>query len=217
MHQSNGINIPDYITEISEKAFYLNNINKLTIPSTVNKLQSDAFGDNPIEELTIKDSEQALGIVGYIDFGNNLKKVYLGRNLDGKLNYTFCNNPMEELTLGKKVTEFCQDLYGCGNLKQVTCLSIIPPVANDDKDYIFYDTNYQNCTLCVPAESLDAYRNAQVWKEFLNISGTATGINSIVADDKDADTTYYDIEGRKIQTPVKGHLYITNKGKKVVF
>lgn len=213
----NEISIPANITEISERAFYWNNISKLTIPSAVNKLQGNAFGSNPIEELTIEDSEQALSIAGYQDFGTTLKKVYLGRNLDSKQNYTFYNNPMEELTLGKEVTEFSQNLYGCDNLKQVTCLSIIPPVANDDQDYIFWETNYQNCTLCVPAESVDAYKNAQIWKEFLNISGTATSIKGVVADDKDADTIYYDLEGRMIQNPTKGHLYITNKGKKVVF
>ncbi len=53
---------------------------------------------------------------------------------------------------------------------------------------------------------------------YINIIVTeSTGINGVVADDKDADTIYYDLEGRKIQNPAKGHLYITNKGKKVVF
>ena len=53
---------------------------------------------------------------------------------------------------------------------------------------------------------------------YINIIITEpTGINSVVADDKDADTIYYDLEGRKIQTPAKGNIYITNKGKKVVF
>lgn len=121
------------------------------------------------------------------------------------------------MTLGKDVTEFCQNLYGCNNLKQVTCLSTVPPIANDDKDYIFWDTNYQNCILCVPAESLDAYKNAQVWKDFLNISGTATGINYVFTNKNNTDTIYYDLMGRKIQTPTKGNIYITNKGKKVVF
>lgn len=53
---------------------------------------------------------------------------------------------------------------------------------------------------------------------YINITVTEpTGINDVDADDKGADINYYDLEGRKIQNPVKGHLYITNKGKKVVF
>ena len=212
----NEVKIPTDITEIGERVFYWNNISKLTIPSTVNKLQSNAFGDNPIEELTIEDSEQALSIDGYMDFGTRLKNVYLGRNLDSKQNYTFYNNPIEDMTLGKNVAEFYQNLYGCNNLKKVTCLSTVPPIANDDKDYIFWDNHYQNCTLCVPAESLETYKNASIWKNFLNISGTATSINSIFTNKNNADTIYYDLEGRKIQTPTKGNIYITNKGQKVV-
>ena len=219
----NEVSLPANITEISENAFYWNNISKLTIPSTVNKLQSHAFGNNPIEELTIDDSEQVLSIDGYQDFGTSLKRVYLGRNLEGMVNYglkyneTFYNNSIEKLTLGKDVTEFYQDLFTCYDLKQITCLSIVPPIVDKENYLVFRDTHYQNCTLYVPAESLDAYKNAQVWKDFLNISGTATGINGVITDDKDADIIYYDLEGRKIQNPVKGHLYITNKGKKVVF
>jgi immune inhibitor A len=47
----------------------------------------------------------------------------------------------------------------------------------------------------------------------------ATGIENTLLD-KDATSTpteYFDLEGRKIATPLKGHLYITNKGKKVIY
>lgn len=47
----------------------------------------------------------------------------------------------------------------------------------------------------------------------------ATGIENTLLD-KDASSTpteYFDLEGRKIATPLKGHLYITNKGKKVIY
>ena len=47
----------------------------------------------------------------------------------------------------------------------------------------------------------------------------ATGIENTLLD-KDATSTpteYFDLEGRKIAIPLKGHLYITNKGKKVIY
>lgn len=47
----------------------------------------------------------------------------------------------------------------------------------------------------------------------------ATGIENTLLD-KDATSTsteYFDLEGKKIATPLKGHLYITNKGKKVIY
>lgn len=52
-----------------------------------------------------------------------------------------------------------------------------------------------------------------------NVDKEAVGIviveNDGVATDK--PTIYFDLEGRKIQTPARGHLYITNKGQKIVF
>ena len=52
-------------------------------------------------------------------------------------------------------------------------------------------------------------------KAYLTVTA-ATAIREIDSSDN-TTVIYYDLEGRKIQTPVKGHLYITNKGKKVVF
>lgn len=46
----------------------------------------------------------------------------------------------------------------------------------------------------------------------------ATGIEqAIVKKEDNSSTEYYNLEGKKIETPQKGHLYITNKGKKILF
>lgn len=45
-----------------------------------------------------------------------------------------------------------------------------------------------------------------------------TGISSAIVDKADHQPTqYFDLEGRKVETPQKGHLYITNKGKKIMY
>ena len=53
-----------------------------------------------------------------------------------------------------------------------------------------------------------------------NVDKEAAGIVIVEKDGMAADnkpTIYYDLEGRKIETPAKGHLYITNKGQKIMF
>ena len=46
----------------------------------------------------------------------------------------------------------------------------------------------------------------------------STGISHAIVDNADnRPTQYFDLEGRKIETPQKGHLYITNKGKKIIY
>ncbi len=44
-----------------------------------------------------------------------------------------------------------------------------------------------------------------------------TGISGVTLDGNDADLIYFDLEGRKVKTPQKGHVYITNKGDKIAF
>lgn len=44
-----------------------------------------------------------------------------------------------------------------------------------------------------------------------------SGIRDITTKDENEDTELYDLEGRKIQVPQKGHIYITNKGQKIAF
>lgn len=53
---------------------------------------------------------------------------------------------------------------------------------------------------------------------FIKITVTeASGIHGVTIEDENENTEFYDLEGRKIQTPQKGHVYITNKGQKIAF
>lgn len=53
---------------------------------------------------------------------------------------------------------------------------------------------------------------------FIKITVTeASGIHGVTIEDENEDTEFYDLEGRKIQTPQKGRVYITNKGQKIAF
>ena len=53
---------------------------------------------------------------------------------------------------------------------------------------------------------------------FITITVTeASGIHGVTIEDENENTEFYDLEGRKIQTPQKGRVYITNKGQKIAF
>lgn len=53
---------------------------------------------------------------------------------------------------------------------------------------------------------------------FIKITVTeASGIHGVTIEDENENTEFYDLEGRKIQTPHKGRVYITNKGQKIAF
>ena len=75
----------------------------------------------------------------------------------------------------------------------VMCLSSVPPIISAN---CFYSSNnshktYNNATLYVPEESIDAYRSAEGWKEFQHIvaiseivtTGDVNGDGNVTIDD----------------------------------
>lgn len=58
----------------------------------------------------------------------------------------------------------------CPNLTSITCLGKVPPSCEDD-NMGFSELNYQNITLYVPYNAIEAYRNAPGWCNFQNIVG----------------------------------------------
>ena len=56
------------------------------------------------------------------------------------------------------------------------------------------------CQLSVPEGSVDAYKVAKGWKDFYNIVGIATGIESVTRHGyKEAINSIYDLNGRQHQ------------------
>ncbi len=52
-------------------------------------------------------------------------------------------------------------------IDEITCIATVPPVV--ENKYTFTMGIYKNTVLRVPAESLDAYRAAEYWNQFVNI------------------------------------------------
>lgn len=61
-----------------------------------------------------------------------------------------------------------QAFNGCNALASVTVLAKNPPLVNGDE---VFAGAYENATLYVPKGSVDAYKTAEVWKQFKNIVG----------------------------------------------
>ena len=53
--------------------------------------------------------------------------------------------------------------------------------------------------------------------DYLKNFAVDAAVKGITMEEDNQPTKYFDLEGRSVQTPKKGHLYITNKGKKVIF
>lgn len=164
---------------------------------------------------------------GYLLFGyakRYLKKLYLGRTFDSPMCVAFKDAPLEEITIGKDVTDIPCLFNDCYWLKQITCLATEPPTLKESYRYAdstyptFNDEVFERCTLYVPEGSIDAYKKAKVWKNFKNIVGTTTGISQVENTTKTI-TKHYDLTGRVISATAKGvhiiHIF-NGKEKKVL-
>ncbi|MBR4388581.1 MAG: leucine-rich repeat domain-containing protein [Prevotella sp.] len=81
-------------------------------------------------------------------------------------------------------------------------------------------TNYDTATLYVPVGCVDAYRNTDVWNQFINIvemgSTEPVGIDNSQVSVDNHDNSYYTLDGRKLgNIPTQKGVYIVN-GKKIV-
>ncbi len=119
---------------------------------------------------------------------------------------------------------------GCSNLKSITVnrsepIDLATPASvrglqtRSDGSTVFEGVDKATCILYVPNGSVDAYKAAEVWKEFQIIKPISeTGINGVVYDGVSFDV--YDLQGRKVRqnvTTLKGlpsGIYIVN-GKKI--
>lgn len=163
---------------------------------------------------------------------NNNALIANSYDLDSSM-YSIFKEFAEEYILGDNVT--CIGDYafnGCGGMKSI----IIPNSVNSIGRYAFHFcrilTNiycyaeqvpeinghpfeegfysvYSNTTLHVPAGSIDAYKNAEIWKNFENIVALTdddpkpTGIKDV---NSDIITTgrYYSLNGQQMATPRRG-------------
>lgn len=119
---------------------------------------------------------------------------------------------------------------GCSNLKSITVnrsepIDLATPASvrglqtRSDGNTVFEGVDKATCILYVPNGSVEAYKAAEVWKEFQIIKPISeTGINGVVYDGVSFDV--YDLQGRKVRqnvTTLKGlpsGIYIVN-GKKI--
>ena len=92
--------------------------------------------------------------------------------------------------------------YECSGLTSITCEAVSPPILGSD---VFNGVN-KYIPLYVPAESLNAYKSADKWKDFYNILPIGSqGIEEIVANSSQDDKILRDgqifiLRGEKVYT-----------------
>ena len=154
----------DYIDDdLSWKAFS-HAITSVVIESGVTTIGDYAFNDCPlINEVTIPATVGSIG--DYAFYGNQvLDLVEIPNSVKTIGEYAFSDCfELAWLFIGPDVTDIGQHAFdGCDALAMITSFAIIPPhCGNECFKYVNRDI-----PVYVPAKSVQAYKDADVWKEF---------------------------------------------------
>jgi len=214
--------IGDGVTTIGSSAFSdCDSLTSVTIPNSVTTIGSSAFaGCSSLTSVTIGNSVTTIGHGAFYGC-SSLTSVTIGNSVTEIGYYAFSGcSSLTSVTIPNSVTTIGYYAFsGCKNVKQITSEAVTPPICSAGS---FERVNRNECKLLVPKNSIEAYKNADVWKAFFLIEGTTTGIiNNIYNKTENVDV--YTIDGIKrlskasvneINALPKG-IYIIN-GKKII-
>lgn len=124
---------------------------------------------NPIEDMAIENVEK---LYYYALAGARIKSLKIGEGLKLIYNFALYYMPLlERIELPASFEILYDDFNHCENLKEIRLHALLPPTLG--ASYLDYPSLPENlkdrCTLYVPAESIELYRNAPFWSSFINI------------------------------------------------
>lgn len=207
------------VTAIGDYAFfYTKGITSLKMPETIEKIGTYAFCYSIIPELTIPSKVKVIEPYTFSDC-NDLKVINLPEGLEEiKTGAFYACKSLESITLPAsltKIDEKSEWIFNlCTSLKEIHANMSTPM---NIPQSIFDQGTYDSATLYVPQGCKTVYQGTMYWDMFVNIVEeevqTPTGISSATVENAQ-DNAMYDLQGRRLNAPVKG-MYIQN-GKKYI-
>ena len=183
--------LPNSVRSIGDFAFtYCSGLEKITVESGNSRYDSRDNCNSIIETETdtlivgCKNSVIPNGVTSIGDYAfrgcTGLTELTLPNSVTSIGKYAFYDcSGMTELTLPNSVRSIGDYAFvDCSDLSKITSLAEIPPMCGRE---VFDGVNKTNCELIVPVISVTAYKQAEVWNEFSNISGFS-GVEDAVAD-----------------------------------
>ncbi|MBR2196369.1 MAG: leucine-rich repeat protein [Salinivirgaceae bacterium] len=132
----NSVSISNSVTSIGDHEFWnCQSLSSISIPESVKEIGELAFYGCKFSSIVIPDSITSIGSLAFYSC-KSLISVNIGNSISG---------------IGSEA------FSGCNSLSLVVCHSIMPPTLTDDP-FTSIDVIY------VPAESVESYKAASIWK-----------------------------------------------------
>lgn len=207
------VNIPNGITSIESYAFARCGFTELTIPSSVKSIEKGAFNAcKEITEITIPSSVKSIGRSSFA--ACPLGKANISDGVTSIGDYALFGTLLEYVKIGKDVTEIGDKAF-----PQWYDDDLVIEFTSETPATLYSVESFGYlCTIYVPENALETYRNAEFWKDHADQilpKEQTTGISSIGSEQSEKKTVIYDLQGHKVTEMQPKGMYIVN-GKKVV-
>ena len=174
-----SLTIPDSVTSIGEWAFsFCYGITSLTIPESVTSIGNGAFaGCSDLERISVDNHNVNYDSRGdcnaIIETATNTliagcKNTTIPKSVTsiGDSSFYGCSG-ITSLTIPDSVTVIGNDAFAeCDALTEIKSFAIVPPACGN---LAFDNINKEECILYVPKGQIDAYKQAEEWKDFVCI------------------------------------------------
>jgi hypothetical protein len=174
--------LPDNVTSIEDNTFaHCTNLTSIAIPNSVTSIGEFAFHDCGLISVTIPDSVTSIGSWAFYE-SNNLTSVTIGNSVDSIGNMAFRSTSLVSITFPSNVTFLGSDLFDEGYrfFNTIISLNPIPPILHmglDPSEFQALDPfggiDKATVSVYVPDSSINAYREAYFWKDFITIRDLA--------------------------------------------
>ncbi len=152
------------------------NLKTITMPNTVTSIGGSVFADCA-----------------------NISSVTLSDKLSSIAESAFANcKSIKSIVIPASVNAIGGAAFGnCELLAHIQCDAVTPPVCESTS---FDGVDKATCIVLVPDQSVNTYKNTDVWKEFDSISD----VENVQVDDNAVEVARYNLEGVKLSSPQKG-------------
>ncbi len=170
------VSIGNSVTSIGNYAFYAcTSLTSVTIPNSVTSIGRDAFQScSSLTSVTIPNSVTSIGRYAF-SHCKSLTSVTIPNSVTSIENNAFyiCTS-LTSVTIPNSVTSIGgAAFWSCRSLTSVTNEATTPQEINSN---VFNNVNISKIPLYVPAQSIDLYKAADVWKKFdIQAIPTTTG------------------------------------------
>ena len=126
----------------------------------------------------------------------NLTSLTIGDKVTIIPNFAFPHcSKLTSVTIPNSVTSIGDSAFnGCSGLTKLVSLAVEPPICGKGA---FEKVDKTTCQLLVPQESINKYKTADQWKEFLNILGY-DGVDDVSVDSQNAVYEVYNLQGVRV-------------------